>query len=333
MYPAAPNFDNDAPDDAATFWFARMNSGRTPSLEDEAGYHAWLQADPSNIESYRRCQLVWRDLGLDAASPEIMSLRAKALGGARTPSRRRALFGLTGTAVAASVAGVWVMTASSPARALMVTRAGQRLTAPLPDGSQVTLAPLTRLRLDFIAGRRTVLLEAGQAWFDAQVDGRRPFQVLAGKQRLSAEGGRFQVTLVGESADVVVEDGAMTVAGLQGAGASTVRLTRGQKASWTDLGITVAPTDVETDTAWRLGRLVVRDRPLREVVEAFNRYSSDRLVLGDAEAGAVRISGSFRYDGSSDFVTALGSGFDLAVSRREDGAWRIATPEGTATLR
>lgn len=333
MFPVTPKFDNDDQDDPAAFWFARMNGGGTPSLEDETGYRAWLQADPANIEAYRQCQCAWRDLGLDAAAPEIMSLRARALGTDRTVTRRRALFGLTGGAVAASAAGVWVMTASSPARALIVTRVGQRLTAPLPDGSQVTLAPLTRLRLDFASDRRGVILEAGQAWFEALPDPTRPFSVLAGGQSLSAAGGRFQVTLINDAPDIVVEEGVLTVAARREPGGSITRLTHGQKGTWTGKGVTVASADVETDTAWRLGRLVVRDRPLREVVEAFNRYSSDRLVLGDAEAGEVRISGSFRYDGSRDFAMALASGFDLAVSRREDGAWRIATSEGTATLR
>ena len=333
MFPAKPNFDNDDHDDPAAFWFARMNGGEAPSRGDEAGYRAWLQADPANIENYRQCQRAWRDLGLDAATPEIMSLRAKALGGDRTWSRRRALFGLTGGAIAASVAGLWVMTASSPARALVATGPGQRLTAPLPDGSQVTLAPMSRIRLDFASERRGVTLEAGQAWFDAVPDPRRKFSVLAGSQTMSAESGRFQVTLVDDAPAVLVEEGVLSVAARSGQTVTAIRLTRGQKASWTEKGVRVEQADVETDTAWRLGRLVVRDRPLREVVDAFNRYSSDRLVLGDAEAGAVRISGSFRYDGSKDFVMALASGFDLAVSREDDGAWHIATSEGTATLR
>ena len=90
------------------------------------------------------------------------------------------------------------------------------------------------------------------------------------------------------------------------------------------------PDDVE---AKLVGRLVVRDRPLREVVEAFNRYSSDRLVLGDGKAGDIRISGSFRYDGSKEFAQALAAGFGLSVARQKDGAWRISASDGTATLR
>ena len=225
------------------------------------------------------------------------------------------------------------MTASSPARALISTGPGQRLTAPLPDGSQVTLAPLSRIRLDFVGDHRRVAIEAGQCWFDAVPDPRRKFAVSAGKETLFADSGRFQVTLVDDVPAILVEEGVLTVAAKPGQAVTAIRLTRGQKASWTDKGLHIQPADVETDTAWRLGRLVVRDRPLSEVVDAFNRYSSERLVLSDAHAGTVRISGSFRYDGSRDFVMALASGFDLAVSQGDDGTWRIATSEGTATLR
>jgi len=331
MFPATPSSDNDDHDDPAAFWFARMNAGAPPGLADEAGYRAWLQADPANIEAYRQCQVAWRELGLDAATPQVMALRSRAMGGDRGMSRRRALFGLTGGALAAGLAGVWFMSAPSPARALISTRAGQRLTAPLPDGSEVTLAPLTRLRLDYGDARRRVVLEAGQAWFSVLPDADRPFTVLAGQQAVMTGGSRFQVTLSGETPHVVVEEGALAVAPRRAPDRIVARLTSGQMT--TDGGGRVGVADVETATAWRLGRIVVRDRPLREVVAAFNRYSSDRLVLSDGKAGDVRISGSFRYDGSKEFGQALAAGFGLSVARQKDGAWRISASDGTATLR
>ena len=331
MFRAPPTSDNDEHDDPAAFWFARMNSGVTPSPEDEAAYRAWLQADPGNIETYRRCQGFWRELELDAATPQILSMRSRALGGQRPMTRRRALFGLTGGAVAAAAAGVWFLGAPSPARALISTRAGQRLTAPLPDGSEVTLAPLTRLRLDYDGSRRGVMLEAGQAWFNVLADPDRPFTVVAGDRAMIADGSRFQVTLAGETPQVVVEAGSLAVAPRGDRTRVLARLTAGQMTL--DAAAGVGAADVETATAWRLGRIVVRDRPLREVVEAFNRYSSETLILGDPKAGDIRISGSFRYDGSEEFSRALAAGFGVSVARQKDGALRISTADGTAKLR
>ncbi|MNL15506.1 fec operon regulator FecR [compost metagenome] len=272
---------------------------------------------------------------LDAGEPEVLALRATALGpDARRLTRRRALFGLTGGAIAASCGGLWVMTAASSARALISTEAGQRLTAPLPDGSEVTLAPSSRLRLDYGADRRAAVLEAGQAYFHIQPDA-APFVLRVGEQLLTIDQGRFQTTHADGGGEVVVEQGRLRVAERGGTRASLI-LAAGQ--GWEAHGdeLRAAPADVEVATAWRMGRLVVRDRPLSEVVERFNRYSADRLTLTDKAAGEVRISGSFRYDGAQEFVLALARGFDLSVQRTTDGEWRIGSPtkpsDGAATL-
>lgn len=334
MFPAQPRACNDDQADPAAFWFARMNGGCGPSREDEIDFRRWLDEDLENIRAYRSCQQTWRLLELDAGEPEVVALRSAALGpDERRFNRRRALFGLTGGAIAAACGGLWVMTTASPARALISTRAGQRLTAPLPDGSEVTLAPMTRLRLDYADGRRAAVLEAGQAYFHILPHAGQPFGVRVGERVLTADQGRFQITYLDDQPEVVVEQGRLQVADRRGEG-GVVRLETGQRADVRDGRLEKAgPADVEAETAWRLGRLVVRDRPLREVVEAFNHYSTDRLLVEDQAAGEKRISGSFRYDGGREFALALATGFDLSVERAPEGVWRIRTPDETTTLR
>ena len=324
MSPASPTPDNDDHDDPAAFWFARMNSGARPGQADEEGFRAWIEADPDNRQAYRQCQVAWGALGVEAGAPDVLALRARALKSESCAvTRRRALFGLTGGAVAAAGAGVWVLSASSPASALIVTGAGQRLTAPLPDGSEVTLVPLTRLRLDYASDRRRVRLEEGQAYFNVLADGDRPLTVIAGDRAMSAGASRFQVSLLDEGPDIVVEEGALTVADRRNGSRIVANLAAGQRGTGEGAELRIASVDVESATAWRLGRLVVRDKPLSEVVETFNRYSSDHLVIGDDRAGKVRISGSFRYDGGREFAQGLASGFDLDVVQTPDGTWRI----------
>ncbi|MET4684295.1 FecR family protein [Brevundimonas faecalis] len=313
--------------DLAAFWFARMNGGHAPSPQDEALFHRWLDEGAANMQAYRDCLEAWRMLDMDAGEPEVLALRAAALRrDERLTTRRRALFGLTGGAVAAACGGLWVMTSPSSARALISTQAGQRLTAPLPDGSEVTLAPSSRLRLDYAGDRRGAVLETGQAYFDVRA-GTAPFVLQVGDQVLATEQGRFQTTYRAERPETVVEQGRLRISDRRD-GKPPVSLIAGQSAE----GRTVVQADVEAETAWRLGRLVVRDRPLREVVERFNLYSSERLVLQDQAAGDVRISGSFRYDGGREFALALAQGFDLSVRRTADGVWRIGSPDRAATL-
>lgn len=328
MSPACVRPSNDDHADPAAFWFARMNSGDAPLPEDEVAFRRWLEAAPENGHAYRSCQQAWQVLGLDAGEAEILALRSAALGPeAQRVTRRRALFGLVGGAVAASCGGLWVMTAASSARALITTEAGQRLTAPLPDGSEVTLAPSSRLRLDYADDRRVAVLEAGQAYFHVQ-PGVALFVLRVGGQVMSTEQGRFQTTYRDGMAEVVVEQGRLHVA-KQGEKTPPLLLTAGQAGETHRGELRAAPADVEVETAWRMGRLVVRDRPLSEVVERFNRYSSERLTLTDAAAGEVRISGSFRYDGGQEFAQALARGFDLSVRQTPDGVWRIGKPDGS----
>lgn len=323
---------NDDHADPAAFWFARMNGGEPTDPQDEIAFRNWLVEDAANLAAYRDCQRAWSLLALDAGEPEILSLRATALGpGEQGVNRRRALFGLTGGAIAAACGGVWMMTAASPARALISTGAGQRLTAPLPDGSEVTLAPLSRLRLAYAGNERAAVLEAGQAYFQILSNTERPMSVRVGESVVTTAGGRFQLTNLDDRPEAVVEQGWLRVARRRGDG-SPVRLEAGQRGAVRDGEVAVAVADVESETAWRLGRLVVRDWPLRDVVAAFNRYSPDRLVLEDSAAGDTRVSGSFRYDGAREFAIGLATGFDLSVKRTADGVWRISSPEGTAKL-
>ena len=247
MFPAPPRPGNDDHADPAAFWFARLNGGGPTSAEDEAGFRRWLDEDSENPRAYRSCQQTWRLLELDAAEPEVLALRSAALGPEdRRFNRRRALFGLTGGAVAAACGGLWLMTSASPARALISTRAGQRLTAPLPDGSEVTLAPLTRLRLDFGQGRRAVVLETGQAYFNILPDAALPFSLRVGERELTTEQGRFQLTYLDDRPDILVEQGQLSLADRGGEGA-VVRLKTGQRVDVRNGRLEKAAADVE---AW-----------------------------------------------------------------------------------
>lgn len=325
--------DNEALADAAEVWFVRMTRDTPLSAEDDAQFKAWLDADPRHAQAYRQCQIAWLELGTAACAPEVLAMRSRALKVEAGSTRRRILLGLAGGGVAASIGGaLWLGVGPSPARALITTSAGQRLTTPLPDGSEITLAPLTRVRLAFSDKQRTVILQSGQAYFEIAHDAARPFSVQAGDRVVTATGTRFQITLTGKDAEVVLEDGGVDVTRRGDPAGPVQRLSPGQRLWGPAAATRIETADVLASTAWREGRLVVRDRPLGEVVAAFNRYSGDRLVLGDPELAALRISGSFRYDGASEFALALENSFKVRTRPLGDNTWRIDTLEGSTTV-
>ncbi|HJV42275.1 FecR family protein [Caulobacter sp.] len=306
-------------DDEAARWFAKADRGPLTAADRKA-FLEWLEA-PGNADAYQEAADAWSTLGAARGAPGLMAMRAAALRDASGVSRRRAIFGLAGAAATACASGAALMVASA-AGATIRTGAGERLTAPLPDGSSVTLAPLSTVRVQYDKRRRRVRLIEGQAYFDARSAPGRPFQVVAGDQHAQGDGGRFQVTRRGETAEILIEDGALDVATDEGA---SRRLTTGQMISGPTGAQRVAAADVDELTAWREGRLVFSDAALAQVVAAFNRYSRDRLSLAaDTRLDAIRISGSFRYDGTREFAQALQAGFGLRVRQVDETTWEIA---------
>ncbi len=305
-------------DDEAARWFARADRGPLSS-EDRKALLEWLAA-PGNADAYQETAEAWSTLGAAKGADGLMAMRAAALREASGVSRRRAILGLGGALAAAGAGGAGLLIASG-AGATIRTGAGERLTAPLPDGSSVTLAPLSTVRVQYDKTRRRVRLVEGQAYFDARSAPGRPFEVVVGDQRAQSGGGRFQVTKQGRTAQILIEDGVLEVA----AGtAARSRLTAGQVTSGLTGARRVGPADLERLTAWREGRLVFNDAPLPQVAAAFNRYSSDHLVLApDTRLDAIRISGSFRYDGTREFAQALAAGFGVRVRQLDETSWEI----------
>ncbi|MDG2529918.1 FecR family protein [Caulobacter endophyticus] len=310
------------PGEAAADWFAKAEDDRMAAGERRA-FDAWM-ADADNARAYHDVEEAWDVLGEAGGDRELLRMRSAALRAASGPSRR-AVFGMAGAAIAAAGAGGAGLMMAGAAQATIRTGVGERLTAPLPDGSRVTLAPLSKIRVRFTSKVRAVRLDEGQAYFEARRASDRPFRVTAGDQIAESAGGRFQVTLGEGGSQILLEEGALQVATAEGATAR--RVAAGQVLSGPAATPRVTAADVDGLTAWRSGRLVFDDEALSDVVAAFNRYSADQLVLARPELGAIRVSGSFRYDGAREFAGAMQAAFGLSVRQVGDATWEIRSGE------
>lgn len=306
-------------------WFVRLNSGLPVSPDDEAAFRLWLSEDPLNEKTYRDCQIRWMALGGMGQSPEILARRAKALKAAAGANSRRDLLRWAGAGVAAAVTAGIVYAGFAPSRAWAkyVTGAGQRLTVPLSDGSELTLAPLSQARARFTDGERLIELQDGQIFVRAARKP-KPLTVRAGDCVVSGSGCQMQVTLDTGKAEVLVADGGAKVTPQ---GGRTRQLWSGQKLGGDMTTARVQSVDARVATEWRMGRLVFSDQPLSEVVAGFNRYSIEQFTIADPALGDLRLSGSFRYDGVEDFPQALESVLGLSVEADGANRWRIAPRE------
>jgi len=166
-----------------------------------------------------------------------------------------------------------------------VTRTGERMTFTLTDGTRVTLAPRTRLRLmpSFGEDRRTVSLD-GEAYFEVTHATGTPFVVQAGPVSARVLGTAFTVRHygAGSAAQIAVMQGKIAISG-RNVHRLPVTLLAGQIASVTDSTIQARSVDdVGTYGMWTHGYLVLRDAPTTDVLATLTRWYGYQFILADS---------------------------------------------------
>ncbi len=76
-------------------------------------------------------------------------------------------------------------------------------------------------------------------------------------------------------------------------------------------------------TAWQRGLLIIRDRPLSEVVEEVNRYRPGLILITNSDLARRVVNGTFQIDKLSNFVAQVQQLF---------GARATALPGGIVLL-
>jgi transmembrane sensor len=71
--------------------------------------------------------------------------------------------------------------------------------------------------------------------------------------------------------------------------------------------------------AWRHGRLVYVDTPLKDIIADANRYSREPIEIADERVANIRISVTCPSDRIDETVAALARSLSLKVERREAG--------------
>lgn len=272
----------------AAAWFARLR-GDDVSTAERAAFAAWLGADSRHRHEYETFQRMW-----DASA----HLRPAAVD---APKRRRAMRAAASLAGIALVCG-WLGLAWLDGR--MATDPGELRHMKLADGSELAVAPNTRLRVKFNSDRRRIELDEGQIAVSVAVDRQRPFEVAAGGGIVRDIGTRFEVDAGRERTRVTVAEGMVEI-DLPGSSGAPRKVGAGETAEFAGQGISsVRPADVAA-LAWTKGQLVFDAAPLTEVVAALNRFRRTPIELADPSLGSIRISGVFLIDDENAALRAL----------------------------
>lgn len=287
-----PSAAADRVQEEAALWFARMR-GEQVSSAQRTRFDAWLAAEAAHRREYEILEQVWDQSG--RLAPQA---RGK-------PDSGRGRF----VRNAASLAGVavlcaWLGFAWFDGR--ISTDTGERQHIRLADGSELDVAPHTRLRVKFSASQRRLELGEGQIVVSVAADSRRPFEVHAGGGVIRDIGTRFEVQASGGRARVLVSEGIVEISvPAMGEGASR-RLKAGEAAELDGTAVSPArPVDAAASLAWTKGQLGFDAVPLAEVISALNRYRKTPIDLDDPALAGIRISGVFLFDDEAATLRAL----------------------------
>ncbi|MFP1683286.1 FecR family protein [Alloalcanivorax sp. C16-1] len=288
----------------AVQWWLRCQDGPLSDAEEQA-LERWLTRDPAHGEALAAVEMQWALAGELAHRPA----RRRPL---PRPARRRVAPWLAAAGVLLAVL-VW----RGPdwwwqARADRVTGAAVE-TLTLSDGSRVTLAGHSALRLDYDDRTRTVTLLRGEALFHpAPVTGAepRPFTVRAGGARLTARGTQFWVRrLSAEELRVGVLEHRVLARLADG---RERLLASGDSARLSDrAGIRPLTLDPARAAGWARGVLVFDATPLAQALSRINTFRDRPVVLLDRARAEAPVRAVLHLDSLDRGVPALADGLGL----------------------
>jgi transmembrane sensor len=234
-------------------------------------------------------------------------------------------------AAAAAAVVVALMLRRPPQWSEYATAAGHRAVIRLRDGTQVTLAPKSRVRYTTDYGRagRDVHLDGG-AYFEVARDARRPFRVHTRGSVTEDLGTAFVVRAYPDqiATEVVVAEGRVALWRADTAAASGARAPRpdarpalvlaaGDLGRLDPSGVTTfrRSVDVERYLAWTRGVLAFNGTPLGEVALTLERWYNVEIRLADSALAARRLTATFKNEPIDLVLKRIALTLSLRVER------------------
>lgn len=326
----------------------RFHRARTSDCEQAwAEVYRWVAEDPAHGAAFARAEASWEIserlrevphmLGQNATTPDAAT-PDKALPDEndiaedetppssrpfiRRPSGRYTMLGLLAAVFIGVICTVLIQFENAVDR--YRTAIGEERVVHLADGSIVHLNTGTSIEVALRDDRRLIRLLQGEARFDVAHDKRRPFLVTTGSTTVRAVGTAFNVRLRSELTELTMIEGIVAVSDGHG---FTRRVLAGQAAAIRGGAVAITPVQpnvVNQRMAWQNGHIEFEGDTLAQAVEEFNRYRTVPLVIGDPAIAGLRIGGTFRNDGSDDFVAAIGQTLDVKAVAGEDSVLLVA---------
>lgn len=296
---------------------------------NQAELDAWLEESLSHRTAYWRLKAAWiRADRLNALQPMMPPVKEPAVGAL---SNRGIQLAAAVTFACLIGAGAWY--GNQPAVQTFSTAVGERSNLKLPDGSHVDLTTDTVLRVAKGEGQRSVWLDKGEAFFQVVHDDKHEFVLHALNFKVTDLGTEFSVRRDADRLEITVVKGSVRVDPPDGQGSSRpVRLTAGQAAIADNHAIMVSRKSqaaIADALGWRNGVLVFRRTPLSEVAAEFNRWNTEKIVVGDDTTAHMTVSARLSATDVDMFARMARNVLGLQVVR-DAGSFRISREAGPA---
>jgi transmembrane sensor len=302
----APIPANSGTPATASDWLIAL-AEQPANAELRACFEAWLAASPDHRRDW--AEIACTAAALDQAEPAhrhewgefVHRRKAERAPASRWVGRRRRAV-LAALAAAACLGFVFGSNLRLGTQADYVTATAEQRRLQLADGTVVLLAPESAIDVAYVENARWLRLLKGRAYFEVAAD-RRPFAVLAREVEARDIGTAFDVALHARGVDVAVREGIVDVSTARVAAAIAERLEAGDWVRVTTTGhIERGRLPADQIASWMQGQLVVKNRPVGEVVDALRPYFDGLVVLRGATLADQPLTGVYNL---SDPVEAL----------------------------
>lgn len=271
------------------------------TVDERAAVQAWAAESPGNRSELERLRAAWTaerprprwdvDRAWTKVAAELEAPRVIAFP-KRMTWQHRVLQVAAAVVLIAGAAFAWRVLRPLPVVPMEIaaTTFGESRQIELPDGTHVTLAAASRLRVIPGYGRKIRQVElTGEAIFDVHHDEKRPFEVRAAAAIIRDVGTIFSVRIrPGDSAvRVAVVEGIASLRRASVAAADAIVLSAREVGTLTGAFGAVRvdrEVNVASLVAWREGRFEYDDSPVSDVVADLSRWYG---VLFRLEAPAV----------------------------------------------
>ena len=302
-------FDVDIVREEAADWVILLQDEQL-DIDVRKKFKNWLSRSEVHVKIWQETQKTWGILGQMSAEystniEQVKSPDNKLIKPHKSFFKNKK--SLTSTIISFATAACFIFM-MWPALLLFIhadmsTSAGEVKEVVLEDGSRITLGADSAIKTVFTLNTRKVELLRGQAFFQVTRDISRPFTVESVNSLVTVLGTEFDVETTDEIDWIGVASGTVEVSSQDKQAILTAGkvLTVDHNAN----NMVVQTTSVQNIASWREGRIFVRNRKVKDVVGALDRYFDGSIFMLNGNLSDKTITGSLQLDNVKLALEAL----------------------------